>query len=68
MVKPLTFKGEKKTKKRKRAKEDEDPEAGEGSSTVGGAGIPDEREGWVTMEQSQELMGPVMLTFVRSSH
>lgn len=67
MVKPLTFKGEKKIKKRKRAKEDADPEAGEGNSTISGTGIPDERDGWVTMEQSQELMGPVMLTFVRSS-
>ena len=67
MVKPLTFKGEKKTKKRKRTKEDVS-EAGKGSSTVAGTGISDEREGWVTMEQSQELTGPVMLTFVRSSY
>ena len=67
MVKPLTFKGEKKTKKRKRTKEDVS-EAGKGSSTVTGTGISDEREGWVTMEQSQELTGPVMLTFVRSSY
>lgn len=74
MVKPLTFKGDKKAKKRKRsAKEDgaADAEAGEGSSSTAvakpGNAEAAEPEGWVTIEQPDELTGPLMLTFVTFS-
>jgi len=70
MVKPLAFKGDKKTKKRKRAKEGAgDGDAGEGGSSrstvvAKASSTTDEPEGWVTMEQLEELTGPIMFTFV----
>jgi len=70
MVKPLTFKGDKRIKKRKRTKEDvDDDNPDEGGSSrptaIAKAGsTTDEPEGWVTMEQPEELTGPIMFTFV----
>ncbi|KAF8458009.1 FRG1-like family-domain-containing protein [Terfezia claveryi] len=68
MVKPLTFKGDKKIKKRKRKEDVDDDNADEGGSSRPAAiaktsGTTDELEGWVTMEQPEELTGPIMFTF-----
>lgn len=70
MVKPLSFKGDKKAKKRKRPAEDaDDDNAGEEGSSgaitaAKSSRTADEPDGWVTMDQLEELTGPVMFTFV----
>ncbi|KAL7802148.1 FRG1-like family domain-containing protein [Trichoderma aethiopicum] len=75
MVKPLTFKGDKKSKKRKRAAADraDDEEAGESSrqqkklvrSDGGGGGHDDEDQAnddsWVSADTVADVVGPVMI-------
>lgn len=63
MVKPLSFKGDKKTKKRKRTEPKEVDEA-EGSAAVAKAQTVDDDDGWVNMETDEDLKGPIMLTLV----
>lgn len=70
MVKPLSFKGDKKSKKRKRTKENDgddavDPNPSAIVTTSSKSNSQnDDHDGWITMEHSEELIGPVMLTFV----
>ncbi|KAI0531770.1 FRG1-like family-domain-containing protein [Xylaria digitata] len=64
MVKPLTFKGDKKPKKRKRTDAESAPE-GVGPSELAVAAPPPEDEGdddsWVSAEALGDVVGPVML-------
>ncbi|RDL42385.1 Actin-crosslinking protein [Venustampulla echinocandica] len=71
MVKPLTFKGDKKTKKRKRLDvEDKFGDGdGEGSTSTGkevaaskppGADAPVDDDSWVTAEASGDVIGPII--------
>jgi len=66
MVKPLTFKGDKKTKKRKRVKE-EDPEASTSSALVPTskdqppAQIDHDDDSWVTADAPSDVSGPVLI-------
>lgn len=69
MVKPLTFKGEKKPKKRKRAAETGDDAADDNgephiksskASKEEDPENPDDDDGWVSAEVVTDLVGPVM--------
>jgi protein FRG1 len=69
MVKPLTFKGDKKTKKRKRAAAEHDDEAGESSSKQVIKEKERERndedqahdDSWVSADAVTDIVGPVMI-------
>jgi hypothetical protein len=62
MVKPLSFKGEKKPKKRKRTDaEGPNPESGSRDLAVAGADEdPENDDSWVTADTLAEIVGPVM--------
>ena len=59
MVKPLSFKGEKKPKKRKHAKIEEDDTAT--SAPVVAEADADEDDSWVTAETPADVTGPVVI-------
>ncbi|KAI9163144.1 FRG1-like family protein [Paramyrothecium foliicola] len=66
MVKPLTFKGDKKPKKRKRTDADKDAsEAGPSSKQVARTGEDDanadDDDSWVSAEAASDVAGPVMI-------
>lgn len=61
MVGKLHFKGDKKTKKRKRAKSPEN-EDGTEQALAKQEDLGDDT--WVTMDEQEELSGPIMLTLV----
>lgn len=69
MVKPLTFKGDKKTKKRKRAAAElnDDDGAGESSSKQVAARANDDNEdqaqddSWVSADAVTDVVGPIMI-------
>lgn len=69
MVKPLTFKGDKKTKKRKRAAAElnDDDGAGESSSKQVAAKANDDNEdqaqddSWVSADAVTDVVGPIMI-------
>ena len=65
MVKPLSFKGDKKVKKRKRAVDVEDKFGEQGSSSKEIARATDddppvEDDSWVTAEGAGDIVGPVV--------
>lgn len=64
MVKPLSFKGDKKPKKRKRTEAESSTAAGEGSSKDVAAKASTEEtaddDSWVSAEAVGDLVGPVM--------
>ncbi|KAI9805882.1 MAG: NADH-cytochrome b5 reductase [Sarcosagium campestre] len=62
MVKPLSFKGDKKTKKRKRAIDGEKDPAGadEKAVSVPGVSVEDEDDTWVSAEAAADVAGPVV--------
>lgn len=65
MVKPLTFKGDKKVKKRKRIDTEEKFGVGEGSSSSKQIAnieenAPVEDDSWVTAEATTDVVGPVI--------
>ncbi|KAM0288019.1 hypothetical protein ACHAQH_000087 [Verticillium albo-atrum] len=68
MVKPLSFKGDKKPKKRKRPAADTGPDAESSSvvvpasaSTTAAAENPDNDDSWVSADAISDVVGPVML-------
>lgn len=66
MVKPLSFKGDKKVKKRKRADKPEDADAGEdGSARSSQIQKLDEEadndDSWVAADSSADIVGPIMI-------
>jgi protein FRG1 len=66
MVKPLTFKGDKKAKKRKRAEAGDD-DRGEGSSKQGSTeGNIEHDDSWVSAEAVTDISGPVMFVLPSS--
>lgn len=71
MVKPLSFKGDKKSKKRKVAHVDEGEKHGEGEIVKDSktftkqtdATETDEDDNWVTAEEVTDITGPIIITF-----
>jgi protein FRG1 len=63
MVKPLSFKGDKKVKKRKHARVEEDGERNDSKAlaVAGGADTVEEDDSWVTAEALVDLTGPVVV-------
>lgn len=64
MVKPLTFKGDKKPKKRKRthAEEGGDDEASSSKQVaLSGDAAPDDEDSWVSADAVADIAGPVIL-------
>ncbi|KAI1334107.1 actin-crosslinking protein [Xylariaceae sp. FL0016] len=69
MVKPLSFKGDKKPKKRKRTDNDPSAEAARSSDTIAASGHtshhidhdPEEDDSWVSADTIADIVGPVML-------
>lgn len=74
MVKPLSFKGDKKTKKRKRVDTDE-KFGGSGilveeelqKSTAGDATKEQDDDSWVTAEAATDLVGPIVIVLPSNS-
>lgn len=65
MVKPLTFKGDKKTKKRKQTHTEINEKDGDGTSTAfmtitGAAEAVEEDDSWVTAEIPADVTGPII--------
>ena len=72
MVKPLTFKGDKKPKKRKRPAEDDAPTSSEHTAKAvaapeaAGAGTSEESDTWVTATEPGDLSGPILIVLPTS--
>ena len=70
MVKPLTFKGDKKSKKRKLLHTDEGEKFGEGETLSGSTALTqqnasletDEDDSWVSAEEVTDITGPIIIT------
>ena len=61
MVKPLSFKGDKKVKKRKRiGNEDADNDAPATKNVKAGASQPEDDESWVSADAVNDVSGPVI--------
>lgn len=61
MVKPLSFKGDKKVKKRKRTgNEDADNDAPANKDVKAGASQPEDDESWVSADAVTDVSGPVV--------
>lgn len=65
MVKPLSFKGDKKQKKRKRPDADRDGDVGPATQVqrvdAGGDGDADNDDSWVSAEATGDVVGPVLI-------
>ena len=63
MVKPLTFKGDKRSRKRKAPHPESSLQSEVDSITVAEA---DDGDTWVTSESAKDVTGPIIITFISS--